>query len=690
MQGALKVKDAVVQIKETLEFIRDHGLSDYLNPFSEASRDRSKHDFEEKMKKQNEAEDAAKTPEQIAKDRADLAAAEAKRKAQQEPAQQQMQDRMEQLRKLKAAPFGDRFGDWDSAPGAATKPQFFSGGGGEKHIWDDWPESSNIEDRRGEGDDRAKCLQANTDELKRLNEFLIGSATGGGGGGGLGSYGFLSGGGDGGGGFASRLGLGGGGGGGINIPGAGGGTGGGYGTGTGTSSSSTGTGSTGGGTGTSDGGTTPGSSTGTGIPSQFAADVTAMTLAGAKPHNIRDYIKSHGIDVSVATCGQFMASVVKEHGGVPPKNPATASSWNNFGEAGYSADPIAINVAVRQGTPTGQGGSHVTAAIPIKDAAGNITGFRGLGVNQGNVSGPEHGVGPYGRDVITSKPITIGTGRGQYQIRHYIPQGMPPGAPPAAPGGGTAPPSGAGGDINVRNATDEAIRATAKPAGMDPAHWKGIAELESDLNPSSNVNKKTQYKGLFQVNQEEMQKAGGGNIYEAHANAAAAAAAAQRNIAIFKRHFGRDPDAGEIYLMHQQGAGFYTKGTMTNIGGNLPPSLRGRDPKTITHAEFEAGWRADVERRARKYAVDGAAPDAKVGGASPVTADQIASARRIIDKSQSTKVEGSGKITVDVNAPKGTHVGAEGKGLFKTVAINRQTQMEPARRGPVAASAGEE
>ena len=139
VQGALKVKDAVVQIKETLEFIRDHGLSDYLNPFSEASRDRSKHDFEEKMKKQNEAEDAAKTPEQIAKDRADLAAAEAKRKAQQEPAQQQMQDRMEQLRKLKAAPFGDRFGDWDSAPGAATKPQFFSGGGGEKHIWDDWP-----------------------------------------------------------------------------------------------------------------------------------------------------------------------------------------------------------------------------------------------------------------------------------------------------------------------------------------------------------------------------------------------------------------------------------------------------------------------------------------------------------------------------------------------------------------------
>ena len=52
------------------------------------------------------------------------------------------------------------------------------------------------------------------------------------------------------------------------------------------------------------------------------------------------------------------------------------------------------------------------------------------------------------------------------------------------------------------------------------------------------------------------------------------------------------------------------------------------------------------------------------------------------------KVEGSGKLSVDVNAPKGTRVGAQGKGLFKTVEINRQTQMEPAKRGP--ADAGEE
>ena len=47
-----------------------------------------------------------------------------------------------------------------------------------------------------------------------------------------------------------------------------------------------------------------------------------------------------------------------------------------------------------------------------------------------------------------------------------------------------------------------------------------------------------------------------------------------------------------------------------------------------------------------------------------------------------TKVEGTGKLSVDVNAPKGTNVGAEGGGLFKKVEINRQTQMSEAPRGP--------
>jgi hypothetical protein len=45
-------------------------------------------------------------------------------------------------------------------------------------------------------------------------------------------------------------------------------------------------------------------------------------------------------------------------------------------------------------------------------------------------------------------------------------------------------------------------------------------------------------------------------------------------------------------------------------------------------------------------------------------------------------VNGKGMISVDVNAPKGTRVTAEGEGLFKKTEINRQTQMEPAAQEP--------
>ncbi|MBR0753511.1 hypothetical protein JQ604_15085 [Bradyrhizobium jicamae] len=66
--------------------------------------------------------------------------------------------------------------------------------------------------------------------------------------------------------------------------------------------------------------------------------------------------------------------------------------------------------------------------------------------------------------------------------------------------------------------------------------------------------------------------------------------------------------------------------------------------------------------------------------------------RAQLDRSQaaSTKVEGTGKISVDVNAPKGTNVAAEGGGLFKNVEIKRQTQMSEAPRGPVGGYATEQ
>jgi len=53
--------------------------------------------------------------------------------------------------------------------------------------------------------------------------------------------------------------------------------------------------------------------------------------------------------------------------------------------------------------------------------------------------------------------------------------------------------------------------------------------------------------------------------------------------------------------------------------------------------------------------------------------------RADVDRSMNAQqLNATGKLTVDVNAPKGTRVGAEGSGLFKSIEVNRQTQMDPA------------
>ena len=61
----------------------------------------------------------------------------------------------------------------------------------------------------------------------------------------------------------------------------------------------------------------------------------------------------------------------------------------------------------------------------------------------------------------------------------------------------------------------------------------------------------------------------------------------------FKSAFGRDPTPSEIYLMHQQGLGFYTRGALTNIKGNPYPGMRGPQ----TSESFEQGWARELQSR---------------------------------------------------------------------------------------------
>jgi hypothetical protein len=376
------------------------------------------------------------------------------------------------------------------------------------------------------------------------------------------------------------------------------------------------------------------------VPSDILAKARSVALHGG-PRAVEQFMASQGYPKAGNWCGEFAASVVKSVGGTPPKGAAIASNWRNWGTpvAPGDAQPGDIAVADR-GVRTGATGSHVTIVEDVSRKAGTFTG---LGGNQGR--------GFESQFALKGYSFRRSTGE--------MPNGQTAG-PGTGAGAGSTPATADG--AKGAGGVNEAIRSTHGMAGMDEAHWKAIASIESSLDPNSNANRSTQYKGLFQIGtrgaDSEWARRGRGSPYDPHANAEAAAKLAADNNAWFKGKFGRDPTAVETYMMHQQGRGFYLRGTMTNIAGNPYPGMRGPQ----TPESFEAGWGREIEKRAQRFASD----------------------RQQIDQSQAAngKGEGSGKISVDVNAPKGTKVDAQGGGIFKDVEINRQTQMERARSGP--------
>jgi len=151
----------------------------------------------------------------------------------------------------------------------------------------------------------------------------------------------------------------------------------------------------------------------------------------------------------------------------------------------------------------------------------------------------------------------------------------------------------AGGDIKKFKGftpeVEQAIVSASKKYGVDPDMLRAFVAIESNGDPNSNRDKKTQYKGLMQIGRNEWQQFGDGDIYNAKDNIEAGARLLSDNAARFKRAMGRDPTPREQYLMHQQGLGFYTKGTMTNIAGNLPASAKG-DASNWTREGFERFW----------------------------------------------------------------------------------------------------
>ncbi len=126
-------------------------------------------------------------------------------------------------------------------------------------------------------------------------------------------------------------------------------------------------------------------------------------------------------------------------------------------------------------------------------------------------------------------------------------------------------------------------------------------------------------------------------------------------------------------------------------GGQAVPDVHGErfgDWGGFKGVAASRRWRLEQQAQVAKSAADVAAQPPRTPGwpqRGNLTEEALlAHARRSLDADQNgaTKVEGNAKIRVDVNAPKGTNVGAEASGLFSTIETYRQTQMAAAQRGP--------
>lgn len=106
--------------------------------------------------------------------------------------------------------------------------------------------------------------------------------------------------------------------------------------------------------------------------------------------------------------------------------------------------------------------------------------------------------------------------------------------------------------VKFSPSVEQAIQDAAKASGMDPATLRAIVKIESGGDPSARTGS---YSGLMQLSPGEFKKYSAGDINDPEDNASAGALKLKDESASFKSQYGRDPTAGELYLIHQQGAG---------------------------------------------------------------------------------------------------------------------------------------
>ena len=114
------------------------------------------------------------------------------------------------------------------------------------------------------------------------------------------------------------------------------------------------------------------------MPPNLVEGAKRAVLSGG-PNALSDFMRANGHPISGAYCGEFAAAVMQSQGLPFPKNPEIASNWRNIGTP---VEPGPNTIAVKNGTPTGQTGSHVTFAENYDPKTGTFTGF---GANQNKI-----------------------------------------------------------------------------------------------------------------------------------------------------------------------------------------------------------------------------------------------------------------------------------------------------------------
>lgn len=114
---------------------------------------------------------------------------------------------------------------------------------------------------------------------------------------------------------------------------------------------------------------------------------------------------------------------------------------------------------------------------------------------------------------------------------------------------------------NMNMATQAVVAREAQERGIDPAMMLAIAHVETGgtFNPRAK-NAQSGASGLFQFMPANFRAYGlnANSAMDAERNSEAAMQMTKENMSVFRRRFGREPNPGEVYMMHQQGAGGFS------------------------------------------------------------------------------------------------------------------------------------